>query len=155
MPSDHDRELKNRTDALIESTHAVVTTTQNVTDQTSQDSARQCRELEQSQDTATAKTILQTHQIRADRNSTAIPLTPNGKTSEHPEVCWRVIEGSTTRLLTCFIFTDSSAGVELRVGYVSDAPLHSKLVADTESARALAKQWLDTVRVLSPRPHDR
>ena len=71
----------------------------------------------------------------------------NRKTSEHLEVCWRVIEGASTRMLTCAIFSDGRVGVELRVGYFCDAPLHSQPVADMDSARALAKQWLDDVRV--------
>jgi len=48
------------------------------------------------------------------------------KRPEPVEICWRVIEGSTTRILTCAIFTASDDGVELRVGYFGGAPLHSQ-----------------------------
>jgi hypothetical protein len=71
----------------------------------------------------------------------------NEMTSGHLEMCWRVFEGSSTRILTCSIFSASTAGVELRVGYVvGDLPLHSQIVADIESARALAQDWLDAMR---------
>ena len=39
----------------------------------------------------------------------------------------------------------SPSGVELRVGY-ADAPLHSQIVPDIESARVLARHWLDGMR---------
>jgi hypothetical protein len=64
----------------------------------------------------------------------------------HLELCWRVLEGSSTRILTCSIFSTSTAGVELRVGYVGDPPLHSQIATDVESARALARDWLDAMR---------
>ena len=70
----------------------------------------------------------------------------NEMTSGHLEMCWRVLEGSSTRILTCSIFSASTAGVELRVGYFGDSPLRSQIVADIESARALAQDWLDAVR---------
>ena len=70
----------------------------------------------------------------------------NSKTPEPLEVCWRVIEGSTTRILRCTIFRASSCTVELRVGYFVDVPLHSQAVRDIESARTLAKDWLDALR---------
>ena len=70
----------------------------------------------------------------------------NRKTSEHLEICWRVVEGSSTRILTCSIFAASTSGVELRVGYFDDAPLRSQMVPDVQSARALAQNWLDDVR---------
>ena len=78
----------------------------------------------------------------------------NGKTSDRLEVCWRVIDGSNTRILACSIFAAGTTGVELRVGYVGDPPLRLQVVADIDSARILAKQWLDAVRVgnaVSPR----
>ena len=70
----------------------------------------------------------------------------NEMTSGHLEMCWRVLEGSSTRILTCSIFSASTAGVELRVGYFVDSPLRSQIVADIESARALAQDWLDAMR---------
>jgi hypothetical protein len=38
------------------------------------------------------------------------------KKPEPVEISWRVIEGSTTRILTCAIFAASDESVELRVG---------------------------------------
>jgi hypothetical protein len=66
----------------------------------------------------------------------------NPTTSQQLEICWRVLEGSSTRILTCSIFDASASGVELRVGYFTDSPLHSQAAADIESARALARDWL-------------
>jgi len=68
------------------------------------------------------------------------------KTSEPVEVCWRVVEGSSTRVLTCAIFGASTEGVELRVGYLFDMPMHSQMMRDIDSARVLAQDWLDAVR---------
>ena len=70
----------------------------------------------------------------------------NSKTSEPLEVCWRVFEGSTTRILRCAMFDASGPGVDLRVGYFGDSPLRSQMMPDIESARVLAKDWLDAVR---------
>jgi hypothetical protein len=75
------------------------------------------------------------------------------KRSEPSEVCWRVLEASSTRVLTCAIFGASASGVELRVGYVVDAPLHSQIVTDIESARVLASHWLDAVRTSAKGDH--
>ena len=69
----------------------------------------------------------------------------NSKRPEPLDVCWRLVEGSSTRILMCSMFA-SDSGVELRVGYVADFPLYSQTVDDIESARALAKKWLDAVR---------
>ena len=76
----------------------------------------------------------------------------NGKTSERLEVCWRVIDGSNTRMLACSIFAVGTTGVELRVGYAGEPPLRLQMVADIDSARVLAKQWLDAVRVANAVP---
>ena len=62
------------------------------------------------------------------------------------EVCWRVVEGSSTRVLTCAIVGASTDRVELRVGYFVDVPLHSQMMRDIDSARVLAQDWLDAVR---------
>ena len=70
----------------------------------------------------------------------------NSNIPEPLEVCWRVIEGSSTRILTCAIFGASARGVELRVGYFSGVPLHSRMTRDIESARVLAQDWLDVMR---------
>ena len=70
----------------------------------------------------------------------------NSKTSEPIEACWRVIEGSTTRMLSCVIFGASCCTVELRIGYFVDVPLHSHAMGDIESARVLAKDWLNVLR---------
>ena len=70
----------------------------------------------------------------------------NRRRPEPVEVCWRVIEGSTIRILTCAIFAASDESVELRVGYFVDVPLHSQPMRDIESARIRAKDWLDALR---------
>ena len=70
----------------------------------------------------------------------------NSNTSEPLEICWRVFEASSTRILTCAMFDASGPGVELRVGYVVDVPLHSQKLRDIDSARVLAQDWLDAVR---------
>jgi hypothetical protein len=44
------------------------------------------------------------------------------------------------------MFDASSPGVELRVGYFGDSPLRSQMMPNIESARVLAKDWLDVVR---------
>jgi hypothetical protein len=75
-------------------------------------------------------------------NSTSMT---NTKRPEPLEVCWRLLEGSSTRILTCSMFA-SDSGVELRVGYVAHYPLYSQRVDDVESARGLAQNWLDAVR---------
>jgi len=71
--------------------------------------------------------------------------------SKPVEVCWRVIEASTTRILTCAIFTASNEQVELQVGYFGGVPLHSQIMHDIESARVLAHNWRDTVRAIELR----
>jgi hypothetical protein len=76
----------------------------------------------------------------------------NPTTSQQLEICWRVLEGSSTRILTCSIFDASASGVELRVGYFTDSPLHSQVAADIESARALARDWLRAMRADGDRP---
>jgi len=43
------------------------------------------------------------------------------------------------------------AGVELRLGYLVDVPLHSRMMRDIDSARALAQNWLDAVRAAAKR----
>ncbi len=75
----------------------------------------------------------------------------NSKPSEPVEVCWRVIEDSTTRILTCAIFRRSPHGVEIRVGYFGGMPLYSQMVADIGSARVLAQDWRDAVRAIELR----
>jgi hypothetical protein len=61
-------------------------------------------------------------------------------------VCWQVFEASSTRILTCAMFDASGPGVELRICYFRDLPLRSQMMPDIESARVLAKDWLDVVR---------
>jgi hypothetical protein len=68
------------------------------------------------------------------------------KTSQPLEICWRVLEASSTRILTCAMFGGPTSGVELRLGYLVDTPLHSRMVPDIESGRVLAQNWLDAVR---------
>jgi hypothetical protein len=68
------------------------------------------------------------------------------KTPKPLETCWRVLEASSTRILACAIFSPSQCGVELRIGYSLDVPLHSRMMRDVDSARVLAQSWLDAVR---------
>jgi hypothetical protein len=70
----------------------------------------------------------------------------NSKAPEPVEVCWRVLEASSTRILTCAMFNASGPGVELRVGYLGDSPLHSQTMPEIESARVVAQSWLDAAR---------
>ena len=70
----------------------------------------------------------------------------NSKTSEPLEVCWRVFEASSSRILTCAMFDGSGPGVDLTVGYLGDSPLRSQMMPDIESARVLAQSWLDAAR---------
>ena len=69
----------------------------------------------------------------------------NIKTSQM-EICWRVVEGSTARIVTCAVFPFSASDLELRVGYLLDVPLHSAIVTDIHAARALAQNWLNAMR---------
>jgi hypothetical protein len=62
------------------------------------------------------------------------------------ETCWRVIEGPSGRLVVCAIYKTTDANVELRVSYAADQALRSERLADAESARMRARQWLSTVR---------
>jgi hypothetical protein len=73
----------------------------------------------------------------------------NSNTSEPLEVCWRVLDASTTRVLTCAIFAPFASGVELQIGYFLDPPLHSQVMPDIESARVLAQNWLSAVRTMT------
>jgi hypothetical protein len=77
----------------------------------------------------------------------------NSKTPEPLEICWQVFEASSTRILTCAMFDASGPGVELRVGYFSESPLNSQMMPDIESARVLAKEWLDAVRAAAAEPN--
>jgi hypothetical protein len=73
---------------------------------------------------------------------------------EQRKVCWRVLEGSSSRILTCWMF-EVPAAVELRVGYCADTPLHRETAQDSESAQALAAAWLDAVRTNSAKSEGR
>jgi hypothetical protein len=77
----------------------------------------------------------------------------NSKTPEPLEICWQVFEASSTRILTCAMFDASGPGVELRVGYFSESPLNSQMMPDIESARVLAKEWLDAMRAAAAEPN--
>ena len=76
----------------------------------------------------------------------APPTMTNERRSEQLETCWRVVEGSTARILTCAVFSVFASGLELRVGYLLEVPLHSERVADIHAARALAQNWLTAMR---------
>ena len=73
---------------------------------------------------------------------------------EQLNVCWRVLEGSSGRIVTCWMF-EVPAAVELRVGYCADTPLHRETAPDVESAQALAAAWLDAVRTNSAKTDGR
>jgi hypothetical protein len=62
------------------------------------------------------------------------------------EMCWRVIEGPSGRLVVCAIYETASAICELRVNYAADQTLRTERLADAESARIRAQQWLATFR---------
>jgi hypothetical protein len=47
------------------------------------------------------------------------------------------------------MFSASTSGVELQVAYFVDAPLHSQIMPDIESARVLSQHWLEAVRAAS------
>ena len=55
------------------------------------------------------------------------------------------------RVLMCAMFSDSTSGIELRLGYSVDSPLHRRMVPDIESGRVLAQNWLDSVRAAANR----
>jgi hypothetical protein len=76
----------------------------------------------------------------------APPTMVNERRSEQLETCWRVVEGSTARILTCAVFSVFASGLELRVGYLLEVPLHSERVTDIQAARALAQNWLTAMR---------
>ena len=57
----------------------------------------------------------------------------------------QVSEARPTRVLPCAM-SSPAPGVELRVGYFGDSPLRSQMMPDIESARVLAKDWLDAAR---------
>jgi hypothetical protein len=60
------------------------------------------------------------------------------------ETCWRVIEGPSGRLVVCAIYETPTAMWELRLSYAADQTLRTELLADAESARVRAQQWLST-----------
>ena len=62
------------------------------------------------------------------------------------EICWRVVEGPSGRLVVCAIYEHEDVGVELRVGYATDRTVRSERIADPGSARVRAEEWLDAFR---------
>ena len=56
-----------------------------------------------------------------------------------------MVEGSSGHLVVCAIYEISGAGFELRVGY-TDRTFRAERLADCESARARAAQWLTVFR---------
>ena len=48
--------------------------------------------------------------------------------------------------MVCAIYETASADLELRVGYAADRTLRADRLADTDSARARAQQWLGAFR---------
>lgn len=60
------------------------------------------------------------------------------------EVCWRVVDASSGRLVICAAYEIADA-IELRVGYV-DRILRFECFPDVMSARTRAEEWLKNVR---------
>ena len=73
-------------------------------------------------------------------------IRPKGPTMELREVCWRVIEGPSGRLVVCAIYENTNADFELRVGYASDHTVRSEYLPDRAGARVRAEQWLGDFR---------
>jgi hypothetical protein len=65
---------------------------------------------------------------------------------ESRETCWRVVEGPSGRLVVCAIYATERGDFELRVGYAADRAFRTHRLADAQSARARAGQWLDLLR---------
>jgi hypothetical protein len=61
------------------------------------------------------------------------------------EICWRVVDGPSGRVVVCAVYEIADAGIELRVGYV-DRVLRSERFTDVMSARTRAEEWLKSVR---------
>jgi hypothetical protein len=62
------------------------------------------------------------------------------------ETCWQVVEGPSGRLVVCAIYETETGDFELRVGYGGDQAFRIHRVADAQSARARAGQWLNVLR---------
>ena len=62
------------------------------------------------------------------------------------ETCWRVVEGPSGRLVVCAIYETETGDFELHVGYVDEQAFRIHRLADAESARARAGQWLSVLR---------
>jgi len=71
---------------------------------------------------------------------------PKGNDARQHETCWRVIDGASSRLMICAIYQTTTSSLELRIGYPADHVLRSEAVADRESARKLAADWLGSAR---------
>jgi hypothetical protein len=61
------------------------------------------------------------------------------------EMCWRVVEGSSGRLIVCAIYECADRRVELRLAE-ADRVLRSECLADARLARARAEEWLTAIR---------
>jgi hypothetical protein len=62
------------------------------------------------------------------------------------ETCWRVVEGPSGRLVVCAIYATEIGDFELRVGYAADQAFRSQRLADAQTARTRAGQWLNVLR---------
>jgi hypothetical protein len=61
------------------------------------------------------------------------------------QIWWRVIEGSTQRIVVCSM-QSRRTGVEVRIGYRDYAVMRTQLAFDADAARALAQTWLQALR---------
>jgi len=65
--------------------------------------------------------------------------------STKSQIWWRVIEGSSQRIIVCSMVSRTT-GVEVRIGYRDGAVIRTQQALDAEAARALAHTWLQALR---------
>ena len=58
-----------------------------------------------------------------------------------------MVEGPSGRLVVCAIYETETGDLELHLGYAADRAFRIHRLADAESARARAGQWLSVLRV--------
>ena len=70
---------------------------------------------------------------------------PVREVSPQSKIWWRVIEGSSQRIIVCSMVSRTT-GVEVRIGYRDGAMIRTQLAFDADAARALAHTWLQALR---------
>ena len=70
---------------------------------------------------------------------------PVREVSPQSQIWWRVIEGSSQRIIVCSMVSRTT-GVEVRIGYRDGAVIRTQLAFDADAARALAHTWLQALR---------